>query len=72
MLCMLSTQLSASIIAGHCLSVGAHVRVVRGRTAGLARGLYDHHMLVTAVISASIVRVIHYTAPAAEGTLPES
>ncbi len=34
---------------------------------GFSRGLYDHHMLVTEVISASALRVIHYAA-VTEGT----
>ncbi len=48
------------------VSSGAHIRVVRGRTQELTRGLYDHHMLLTQVISASVVMVIHYTS-AVEG-----
>ena len=50
----------------YCISLGDHIRVVRGASESNPHGTYDHHMLVIAVINDDTVLVIHYTGEVAD------
>ena len=55
-----------SCLLHYYIILGDHIRVVRSVTEATPHGLYDHHMLVIAVVDAVTLRVIHYTGEVAD------